>query len=130
MSGDRGELYRIDVAPGACDSGFVRQTFFAPLLGLREMAAGEIVATATDADGHTLPAVTRLNGALTACFDAPSTIEAILAEEYAGAKLARPGAARLPFDYTALPMWLVGLAARALSRPIDLSSVAPFPRYP
>ena len=63
-------------------------------------------------------------------FDIAATLELIRYEKYPGSILQDPITTFLPFDYTRLPMWLIGMAYRMLRKPIDFKELPNFPSYP
>jgi len=106
----------------------------APLVSLEKdkskKISGDLLARATDKSGTSYPLASIENNVPRIFFDLKATIQMIRGEHYSGAELASVVATRLPFDYTKLPMWLVGLASKILTKPIDPSGFPDYPAYP
>jgi peptidoglycan/xylan/chitin deacetylase (PgdA/CDA1 family) len=124
----------IELNPAICQPGCASIRFVTPIVGYQlpheHPPAASILAALHDASGQSLPLAARRGEQVELFFDFHATLDLIEHEHYPGARLARPMVSRLPFDYSLLPMWLIGLAARLLNRPRDLSRLPAFPAYP
>lgn len=109
------------------------RSFIAPLVDVdmdaHAIDTAEVMATA-HIDGKKYPVVTKGDDGHRINFDIEKTIEVIRTEQYPGAELAIPSAAKLPFDYSKLPMSVVGMAAKAMYKQIDKSKLPPYPAWP
>ena len=126
---------RIELTPAARVSPVTPESFVAPLAGLKRGAeaggaTGDILAYAVDAGGARHPLAVGGPDGVRLNFDLPATLDAILGETYPGAVLGTSIVNRLPFDYTRLPMWMIGLASKILGKPVDFAALPSFPSYP
>ena len=107
-----------------------------PVLNASPLKPGEIppeniLLTGTDSPGsETVILAAKVNGIAEFFFDLPGTINLLKNENYPGSKINKSIVEYLPFDYTALPMKLVGLASKILSGKTELNKLPDFPAYP
>ena len=124
------EKYKVELS-----SQFSTQnSFSAYIVDLNKKAAEttkeEVLAWAISDIGHKYPLVTLNGGTPNVLFDMQSSLDFVQSEQFTGAELTRPLVSRLPFDYTALPMWIIGLAFRLMTKKINLNEIPNFPNFP
>ena len=130
------KLYTIKFHNKSHFSWFTNQEFISPLVGVRTTSKSikneNIVVTAKeDHYSDDLPLIIKdSDGNYEFLFDVSATLDFIRYEKYPGSALKDSIASYLPFDYTQLPMWLIGTAYRALNKPIVFSKLPKFPSYP
>lgn len=124
-------FYRIALDPAVRPPWLERDTFVAPLVGLRAPSGkGAPIATAL-ADGvGTFPIALECHNGRELLFDLRATLDLIRSERYPGAELRTPLVSRLPFNYSRLPPRLVGIASRVLARTVRFDRRLVFPHYP
>ncbi len=116
--------------------GFPDQPLITPLVSVRttdgSVDYAHIVATARqEGSQKSFPiAVINSDGRKEFFFDIDASLDAIRFERYQGSSLKDSITTYLPFDYTKLPMPLIGIAYRLLSHPLDLEAMPKFPAYP
>lgn len=110
-------------------------SFVAPLIGLRTAAklpAGAIPLAIAEGDSRRDEVVIAYEHAnqIRFNFDSQATVTAIKEERYREALAPPILASALPFDYNWLPVRLIGLMSRLLSKPVRLADLPSFPAYP
>ena len=127
-------LCEVRVAAGIAADSRAPDRFLSPIVGLRgetwNGSEDAVLAWVQLEQGDKIPLIARDYEAIWCNFDVGATLETIRGETYPGAELARPIVSRLPFDYSRLPTWFVGWAARVLDRPVDLGRAPDYPAYP
>ncbi len=127
-------LYRIKLSPSISPEWMDNYEFLSPILsGLVNttlLPETEILATYQQGTSIPLPLITRTHGEVECLFDVKETIRVIRNEEYHGSHLSVPITGILPFDYTKLPVWFIGLMAKAMTTETKIANLPDFPRYP
>jgi hypothetical protein len=111
-----------------------QKSFNTYIVGLKKQVAsktkGHILAWAKNDSGKRYPLAVLEGETPILFFDLKRSLELILGEQYPGAELSNSIVMRLPFDYTALPMWVIGMAFKIMTQTVDLNDVPNFPQFP
>lgn len=133
MNPPGGKKFLIEISETFQAPGIPRK-FIAPLVGLQPFPnlsrEARILATAKEEASEPFPLVVEHRERRELCFSLKETLDHIRFERYSGARLQDPIVTRLPFDYSQLPMWMIGLAYRAMAKPLDLPKQPDYPSYP